>query len=400
MDVDIVDKDGKPLPISRIMLHHIVFLNAGDSAFPRHDQTCGTFTMWDSVATLPAVAERFYAAGEERAQMQLPPGYGYRIEKDDTWIITYMLMNHRQLPDKAYIQYHMTIETGTPLQSVTPYWLDIDNCMVDPIYNIPGRGRQGSVDTRSRSWTIPTAGRLVSGLGHMHGGGKQLTVTEPTCGGRELARFDPTWGLPGHPFYHVRPVLHEPGPINMTRMETPTGIPLAAGDRITLNSSYDDALPHVRVMGISVLYIAPDPTITQPCGAIPGDVSYTQRPPGRAVSPRFVIPLTGIDPRTGKAFTISAPPGKRIVLKSGTTIEVKGFQFGVANAKVKRGARLRWRLGDDVPHNVTLADGPTGFGSKNLDNGRTYTQRFTRPGIYRIFCALHPVQMTETVVVK
>jgi plastocyanin len=234
----------------------------------------------------------------------------------------------------------------------------------------------------------------------MHGGGKQLTLTEPTCGGRELARFDPTWGLPGHPFYHVRPVLHEPGPINMTRMETPTGIPLAAGDRITLNSAYDDALPHVRVMGISVLYIAPDPAVTQPCGAIPGDVSYTQRPPGRAVSPRFVIPLTGIDPRTGKAFTISAPPGKRIVLKSGTTIEVKGFQFGVANAKVKRGARLRWRLGDDVPHNVTLADGPTGFGSKNLDNGRTYTQRFTRPGIYRIFCALHPVQMTETVVVR
>lgn len=34
-----------------------------------------------------------------------------------------------------------------------------------------------------------------------------------------------------------------------------------------------------------------------------------------------------------------------------------------------------------------------------LDSNRTYTQRFTRPGTYRFFCALHPTQMQERVVV-
>ncbi len=400
MDVDIVDKHGRPLPITRIMLHHIVFLNAGDAAFPRHDPTCGTFTMWDSVATIPAIAERFYAAGEERAQLQLPPGYGYPVQRDDTWAMTYMLMNHREQPDEAYIRYHMTVVTDTPVQPVTPYWLDVNNCLVDPIYNIPGGCRPGSTDTRSRSFTIPTAGRVVAGLGHMHGGANDLTVTEPACGNRQLAQFDPTWGLPSNLFYHVRPVLHEPGPINVTRMESEAGIPVAAGTKLTLNSIYDDELPHVRVMGISILYVAADPTVTQSCGALPADVTYTRRPPGRTVAPRFTIPLTGIDPRTGKAFTISAPPGKRVRLKSGTTIEVKNFQIGVPNATVKRGARLTWKLADDTPHNITVADGPRGFGSKNLDDGRTFSQTFSVPGTYRIFCALHPVQMTETVIVR
>ncbi|HKG36820.1 MAG TPA: plastocyanin/azurin family copper-binding protein, partial [Solirubrobacterales bacterium] len=46
-----------------------------------------------------------------------------------------------------------------------------------------------------------------------------------------------------------------------------------------------------------------------------------------------------------------------------------------------------------------LANGPLGIGTDNLDAGRTFTQRFERPGTYRFFCALHPVQMQERVVV-
>ena len=36
-----------------------------------------------AVAGLPNAAERFYAAGEERAKMSLPPGHGYPVAKDD-----------------------------------------------------------------------------------------------------------------------------------------------------------------------------------------------------------------------------------------------------------------------------------------------------------------------------
>jgi plastocyanin len=400
MRVNVVDKAGRPLPISRVMLHHVVFLNAGNPARPRIDKTCGEFTLWDSRSRLPALAERFYAAGEERAEMHMPPGYGYPVARDDTWFLVWMLMNHRQLPDQAYIKYDMQVETADPLKDVTPYWLDVANCNVDPIYNVPGGGAPGSLDRRSSEWTIPTAGRIVAGTGHVHGGGQSLSVTEPTCGDRELARFIPTWGAASHPFYNVRPILHEPGPVNMTSMTSPTGIPVAAGSRLRLTSTYDAALPHTRVMGISVVYLAPDPAVTDLCGPLPADVAYTGRPAGRARAPRFTVPLTGIDPDTGKAVTIKAPPGRRVALRSGATVRIAGFNFSRRNISLRRGARLRWRFDDeDTIHNVTLASGPIGFGSDNLNRG-TFTQRFDKAGTYRVFCALHPVAMTESIVVR
>src|SRR2546423_7859693 len=58
MDVDIVDADGTPIPIRRIMLHHIVFQNLG-----HQDQTCNKFTLLDSRTQVPALAERFDGAG-------------------------------------------------------------------------------------------------------------------------------------------------------------------------------------------------------------------------------------------------------------------------------------------------------------------------------------------------
>lgn len=399
MKVDVVDKNGKPLPISRVMLHHIVFLNMGAPGRPRHDRTCGQFTMWDSRSTLPALAERFYAAGEERAELHLPPGYGYPVEAGDTWLMTWMLMNHKQLPDEAYIRYTAQVETADPLRAVTPYWLDVANCMVDPIYNVPGGGRRGSLHKRSAEWTVPEAGRLVAGSGHVHGGGKDLTVSQPQCENRAVARFTPTWGSPRHPFYNVRPILHEPGPINVTSMESPTGIPVAAGSKLRLTSTYDGALPHTRVMGISVVYLAPDAAVTEPCGALPGDVTYSARPAGRAAPPVFTVPLTGIDD-SGKAVTIDAPPGRRVTVKSGATIKVQRYAFSKPNVALKKGGKLTWKFDDNgAIHNVTLASGPIGFGSDNLDRG-SFTQRFDKAGTYRVFCALHPVAMTESIVVR
>jgi plastocyanin len=41
-----------------------------------------------------------------------------------------------------------------------------------------------------------------------------------------------------------------------------------------------------------------------------------------------------------------------------------------------------------------------GLASRNLDQDRSFSKRFRRPGTYRFFCALHPVQMSERVVVR
>jgi plastocyanin len=401
MDVDVVDRSGAQLPISRLMLHHIVFLTVG-----RPDATCAgkPFRLLDSKTTIPAdLAQRFYGAGEERAKLALPAGYGYKVGAKDTWAMVWMLMNHKPTPDAAYVRYHIGYDTATGLTGVTPYWLDVRNCSADPVYNVPGGGRKSSTTTESASYTMPEAGRIVAGGGHVHGGARAISVTQPACGDRELYRSTPTWGLASHPFYNVKPVLHEPGPINMSAFTTAQGIPVAKGQQLELSSIYDNQLPHTRVMGISVMYLAPDPSVTEACSPMPGDLRIVRTDtPGRADPPRYTVPLTGLNSK-GRAVTISAPPGKVRKLKGSGNVTVGSLFFSQKNLSIPEGARLTWKVmgsGMEELHNVTLASGPRGFGSDNLNGGRTYSYKFTKPGTYRIFCALHPVDMTQRVIVR
>lgn len=432
METDIVDEGtNAPVPISRLMLHHIVFLNLN-----REDSTCAGqgYLGFDGRKDFNTRApQRFYAAGEERAKFSMPPGYGYSTNQDDTWGVVAMVMNHRSTPDHALIHYEVTVDSS-PLTAVKPYWLDVRDCRADPIYNVPSaaqkakkaktkkekKGRSAVAAkkhkkgkkknkkrkkpavrptfTETRDYTFPESGRLIGGAGHVHGGAIGLKLTEPNCGNREVAESTPTWGLPDHPFYNVRPILHEPGPINMSAFGSTTGLPVDAGETIRLNSTYDNSLPHVRVMGIMVVYLAPDSSVTQPCGPVPNwDVLKTNQP-GRSGPIPFKIPLTGID-ANGQATTIDAPPGP--IQKAGvnTVVPVGDRFFGAPNLRVKQGSWITWQFNGQELHNVTLANGPLGIGTDNLDEGRTFTEKLSRPGTYRFFCALHPVQMQERVIV-
>jgi plastocyanin len=396
MQVDVVDADGAQVPINRLMLHHIVFLNHGSSFGEKRDLTCGSsFTGWDSRSLLPNAAERFYAAGEERAKLSLPPGNGYPVAKDDLWLMSYMLMNHRSTVDRAYIEYEVTVDTAPGLTPVKPFWLDVENCQADPVYDVPGGGRRGATHKRSFVWTVPEAGRLVAGGGHVHGGGKNLTLRRPDCSDQRVYTSRPVWGGPRHPFYNVRPVLHEPGPIHMTGFRSARGVPVAAGERVVLDSNYDATQPHTRVMGISLVYLAPDPSVTAKCGALPRDLEELPRPAGRRKPPPFKVPIVGI--RNGKAVNIDAPPGRRAALGRRGSISVGGFFFKRPNVSVRPGSMLTWRFDGEALHNVTLANGPRGFSSPNLSDGRTYSKRLRVPGTYQLFCGLHPVDMTATV---
>jgi plastocyanin len=414
-----------PVPISRLMLHHIVFLNTG-----REDQSCDIndgILSFDSMTRVPAV-ERFFAAGEERAKMAMPPGYGYEMGPAATnrWAVLYMVMNHKADLDSAFIEYKVTVEDGEAepgedppqIQSAVPFWLDAENCSADPIYNIPGTGDDGSTDVQSRDFIVDQSklgaagGRIVAGAGHVHGGAERLEITQPTCGDRELARSIPTWGRKDHEFYNVRPILHEPGPINMTAFETPTGFPIRAGQPLRLNSVYDNTRPHTRVMGIFIVYIAPDASVpADPCTAempepLPnGDLKISERPDGRTKGPvKFKVPLTGLD-ENGQAIKIAKPPGETKEMKSGSTIEVRDNLFTRPNVKIHDGDELNWAFDSAGLHNLTLANGPEAIGSPNLSKDgagdpRVFSKRFKRSGTYRMFCALHPVQMSERVVVK
>jgi plastocyanin len=66
---------------------------------------------------------------------------------------------------------------------------------------------------------------------------------------------------------------------------------------------------------------------------------------------------------------------------------------------VKKGATLNWQFSGLELHNLTLANGPVGIATPNLDQGRVFSRTLNRPGTYRFFCALHPTQMQERVIV-
>jgi len=394
MEVDVVDPDGQQVPISRLMLHHIVFANLGDRIGAKTDGTCNRFTAFDFKSEIPALGERFYAAGEERAKLKLPDGYGYPMKGADQWAMTLMVMNHRAVRDSAFVQYKVTYDTAarTP---VTPYWLDVRNCLADPVYDVPGGGKRGSIHRESKAWTVPASGRVVAAAGHVHGGARDLTLNR---GGCELYSSRPTWGGRGHPFYRVKPVLHEPGPVHMTGFTSGQGYPVRAGERLRLDSNYDNSRLHTRVMGIMVVFLAADPAAPPPegCERPANMVELESELPGRAVAPRFAVPLTGIG-RRGRAVEIAKPPGRRVRVRSGARIVVGDRFFSKPNVTLPRGGLLRWSFASRELHNVTVANGPRGFSSPNLDDGRVYKARLRAPGTYKLFCGLHPVSMTQTV---
>lgn len=397
MSVDVVDEDGTPVPISRLMLHHIVFLTVGQK-----NSACKDYTAFDANQKLPALAEPIYGAGEERNVLALPPGYGLKLGAQDPWLMTWMLMNHRKTKDKAFIEWKVTTTTD-PVKDVHPYWLDVKNCHADPIFSVPGGGKPGSTYTKSYDLTMPESGHIVAAGGHVHGGAKDLEISQPDCvDNRTIITSEPAWGMASHPFYNVKPILHEPGPIQMKGTLTAQGFPVAAGQRLRLTANYDNELPHTRVMGISMVYVAPSDEPVDGCGPLPSDVqTFQTTAPHRTDPPRFKVPIVGLD-RNGKAVNISRPPGRTVALKSGASVDVKNFFFSRPNISVKRGAKLNWlfKSEDAELHNVTLANGPRGFASPNQSTDAKFSYRFKARGKYQIFCALHPVAMTETVTVK
>jgi plastocyanin len=228
----------------------------------------------------------------------------------------------------------------------------------------------------------------------VHGGAKQLTLKRGRC---RLYTSKPTWGSSKHPFYNVKPVLHEPGPIRMSEFTSAKGFAVRRGEKLRLDSDYDAELLHTRVMGIFILYMANDDRGggARRC-AKPSDLrEWRSTARGRTKPPRFKVPIIGL--KNGVAREISAPAGRRTRLAGGSEITVADQFFATPNVSLPAGSLLRWRFSGRELHNVTVASGPRGFSSAHMDRGRIYAKRLTTPGTYKLFCGLHPVSMTQTI---
>lgn len=384
MHARVVDAQGRAMPVQQVMLHHIVYKTRA-----RRDEVCGG-------------RESFYGTGEENETLRFPPGYGYRIRRRDRWLTGWMLMNHQAQRKVAYVEYTAWVDTSRRIQGVRPYWVRATACKNrrDPIFNVAGGRRPGARFEKSASWTVPRSGRLVAGGSHVHGGSRSLRLAQPRCGGRSLMVSRPLYGLPSHPYYNVLPVLHEPGPIATSWLTSAAGIPVRKGERLRVTSVYDGERPHVRVMGIWHLYLAPDRSVQRGCRPLPRDVQNAlPSVPGQTEPPAVSVPLTGLDAR-GRAVTIDRPPGATTMGGPWVDLRVDDLAYRVRNLSVPLGATVRWRFHGRSYHDVTLANGPVGFASRWSLRGATFSRRFTKPGTYRLFCSLHPIAMTQVIDVR
>jgi len=363
MKASLVDVVGNVVPHTDVMLHHVVFAKLGVA-----DATCSSLTDLEGNRS-PLQTQRFFGEGEEHFALSLPEGYGYPNRATDTWGLLYMLMNHHARTSTVQVRYTVTYAVGESRTSVKPIWLDVRNCRADPIFNVPGTGGAGSTYVQRADWVAPESGLLVAGGAHLHGGGDSVDVADTSCG--SIFTSYPIWGG-----IEPRPVMHEPGPVAMTGFSDPVGRPVRAGDTLRITATYDNSRPHVRVMGIAIVYLAP--RHVESCA------SYASPRPAETVPELVTVAL------------LKQPAGTSQKVRS---TWVADYAFGAQRVSIRRGTRFTWHFAGGTAHDVTLASGPVGFASPSLSRG-SYSFRFTRPGTYRLFCSLHPARMTQVIRVR
>ncbi|HYS64205.1 MAG TPA: cupredoxin family copper-binding protein [Paraburkholderia sp.] len=78
-------------------------------------------------------------------------------------------------------------------------------------------------------------------------------------------------------------------------------------------------------------------------------------------------------------------------------VVIKNFMFSPMSLTVKAGATVTWKNLDGEPHTVVNDAGI--FHSAALDQDDTYRFKFDKPGVYKVFCGIHP-NMKETITVQ
>ena len=285
-----------------------------------------------------------------------------------------MLMNHKPQRLNGFIRYTVRYVTGEPLKPVKPVWLDVRNCSgADPVFDVPGGGKRFSTFTKTADFTMPESGRLVSGGGHLHGGGVRLELRNATC---RTTPFEsrPSWGGP-----KPKPLLHEPGPTKMSAFRSSEGIPVAKGQVLRLAAVYDNQQPHTRAMGIMLLFFAPGAVAG--CGATPS------------------LELELGNPSAPPPFSMPLPRAPRGPLSSGQSTFVGDFRYGAERILLERGQTFTWRFRGQFQHDVTVVGGPEGFSAPWTRTG-IFKHRFTKAGTYRLFCSLHPAKMVQQITVR
>lgn len=97
------------------------------------------------------------------------------------------------------------------------------------------------------------------------------------------------------------------------------------------------------------------------------------------------------------AAVVALGSGQMAAAGAPVTVHIKDFAYVQPTITVPVGTTVKFVNDDGEAHTVTAVD--KSFDSTGLDTGNAWTYKFTKPGRYAYFCALHPY-MKGTVVVK
>jgi plastocyanin len=105
----------------------------------------------------------------------------------------------------------------------------------------------------------------------------------------------------------------------------------------------------------------------------------------------FLVPL-------GVGMLMAASADFSVVQAQETNaVVLKNFMFSPMSLTIKAGSTVTWKNLDGEPHTIVNDSGL--FRSSALDQNDTYKYTFDKPGVYKIFCGIHP-NMKETITVQ
>jgi plastocyanin len=96
------------------------------------------------------------------------------------------------------------------------------------------------------------------------------------------------------------------------------------------------------------------------------------------------------------SLTTASIAGAAFATTGDETVTVKNFDFHPMAITVPIGATVTWKNMDGELHTVTSVDGA--FRSPALDEDDAYSFRFTKPGVYKYLCTIHPRMMATVTV--
>ncbi|CAE6721835.1 hypothetical protein R69927_01288 [Paraburkholderia domus] len=100
----------------------------------------------------------------------------------------------------------------------------------------------------------------------------------------------------------------------------------------------------------------------------------------------------------GSSALLAASAGISVArAESPNAVVIKNFMFSPMALTVKAGSTVTWKNLDGEPHTVVNDAGM--FRSAALDQNDTFQFKFDKPGVYKVFCGIHP-NMRETITVQ